>query len=130
MAPPGINDQQVTSRCVVQAGVVAALVATTLLASSSTAQDPPRDQAHRYRYLYRIAQAQRELASGRMERAEQVLEACPETLRHWEWRYLKQLCRPRARRVVTVSCYDSALRLRTRFGWHGPRQVLARNARE
>ena len=43
-------------------------------------------------YYHRIALAQREWQSRQAGRAEELLDACDEPLRHWEWRYLKRLC--------------------------------------
>jgi WD40 repeat protein/serine/threonine protein kinase len=42
-------------------------------------------------YFTDIALAERELASNNPGRAEELLDACPEPLRDWEWRYLKRL---------------------------------------
>src|SRR5262249_6500811 len=41
-------------------------------------------------YLQRIALAGRELAAGNVGRAEELLDACPEHLRGWEWHFLKR----------------------------------------
>jgi WD40 repeat protein/tRNA A-37 threonylcarbamoyl transferase component Bud32 len=49
-------------------------------------------EADRNLYSYRIGRAQREWVANHVARAEQVLDACPPALRHWEWRYLKQVC--------------------------------------
>jgi WD40 repeat protein len=43
-------------------------------------------------YYHRIALAERELAANNLNRATQVLDACPESLRGWEWYCLKRLC--------------------------------------
>src|SRR5262249_28988756 len=45
-------------------------------------------------YGKRIAVGAHFLAAGYRERAEEVLDLCPQWLRHWEWRYLKRLCQP------------------------------------
>jgi WD40 repeat protein/serine/threonine protein kinase len=42
-------------------------------------------------YFTDIALAERELATNNTGRAEELLDACPEALRDWEWRYLKRL---------------------------------------
>jgi eukaryotic-like serine/threonine-protein kinase len=42
-------------------------------------------------YFNRIALAERYWSSNNVGRAEQVLEFCPPSLRHWEWHYLKRL---------------------------------------
>jgi WD40 repeat protein len=42
-------------------------------------------------YSQRIALAQREWDGNNLGRMEQLLDACPEDLRDWEWRYLKRL---------------------------------------
>ncbi|HEY7313710.1 MAG TPA: protein kinase [Gemmataceae bacterium] len=41
-------------------------------------------------YLQRIALAERELATGNVGRAEELLDECPEHLRGWEWHFLKR----------------------------------------
>lgn len=41
-------------------------------------------------YFQRIALAEDEHRGGRIARAEQVLDACPDDLRGWEWRFLKR----------------------------------------
>jgi eukaryotic-like serine/threonine-protein kinase len=43
-------------------------------------------------YFTHIALAERELATHNRGRAEELLDECPERLRHWEWHYLKRLC--------------------------------------
>ncbi len=43
--------------------------------------------------LHRITLADRELSSDNLARTLKLLEACPEDLREWEWRYLMRLCR-------------------------------------
>src|SRR5262249_39167110 len=43
-------------------------------------------------YFLQIALAERELLTAHVSRAEELLEACPAPLRHWEWNYLKRLC--------------------------------------
>jgi WD40 repeat protein len=45
----------------------------------------------------RIAQAGREWDAGRLDRAAEILDECPPARRHWEWRYLRDLCRGPAR---------------------------------
>ena len=42
-------------------------------------------------YFQSIALAEREWSVGNMRRADQVLNACPEEIRGWEWHYLKRL---------------------------------------
>jgi WD40 repeat protein/serine/threonine protein kinase len=42
-------------------------------------------------YFQRIALAEREGSANNLSRMEQLLDACPEDLRDWEWRYLKRL---------------------------------------
>jgi WD40 repeat protein len=43
--------------------------------------------------FHRITLADRELSSDNLARTLKLLEACPEDLREWEWRYLMRLCR-------------------------------------
>jgi WD40 repeat protein/serine/threonine protein kinase len=42
-------------------------------------------------YFERIALAEREWGANNLGRMEQLLDACPDDLRGWEWRYLKRL---------------------------------------
>jgi eukaryotic-like serine/threonine-protein kinase len=42
-------------------------------------------------YVRNIALAERELATGDIGRAEELLDECPDHLRGWEWHYLKRL---------------------------------------
>jgi WD40 repeat protein/serine/threonine protein kinase len=50
-----------------------------------------KDRLERSLYFTHIALAERELATNNTGRAEELLDACPEALRDWEWRYLKRL---------------------------------------
>ena len=43
-------------------------------------------------YNHRVARAERELATGNVGLAEDLLKACPPDLRGWEWHYLNRLC--------------------------------------
>jgi WD40 repeat protein len=49
--------------------------------------------AERSLYFRRIAQAHSEWQAFRTGRAQQLLDECPESMRDWEWSYLKNLCR-------------------------------------
>ncbi|MCA9212338.1 MAG: protein kinase [Planctomycetales bacterium] len=51
-----------------------------------------KDRAIADLYATTIALAYQEWLSDNVERAEQLLNECPEEFRHWEWRYLKSLC--------------------------------------
>jgi WD40 repeat protein/tRNA A-37 threonylcarbamoyl transferase component Bud32 len=44
-------------------------------------------------YFQRIALAHRELSADNLGRALALLDQCPESLRQWEWYYLKRICR-------------------------------------
>jgi hypothetical protein len=43
-------------------------------------------------YIQRVNLADREAQAGNTDRAEVLLNLCPEALRHWEWYYLKRRC--------------------------------------
>src|SRR5262249_2350977 len=43
-------------------------------------------------YFYGVALADREWGLNNADRAEQILDDCPEEPRGWEWHYLKRLC--------------------------------------
>jgi WD40 repeat protein len=55
--------------------------------------DLARAAAERSLYFHRIAQAHAEWQQYRIDRAEQLLDECPPSMRDWEWSYLKNLCR-------------------------------------
>jgi WD40 repeat protein/serine/threonine protein kinase len=54
--------------------------------------DQALDQERLALYDYRIHLAERELGLSHVDKAEQLLDECPGTLRHWEWHYLKGQC--------------------------------------
>ena len=57
-------------------------------------------QKERYTsYLRGVSLADRELLANHGERAEQLLDECPEDLRSWEWYYLKHKCHLELRRL-------------------------------
>src|SRR5262249_4970362 len=43
-------------------------------------------------YVSRINRAHGEWSANNVAEAEQLLDACPEALRGWEWHYVKRLC--------------------------------------
>jgi WD40 repeat protein len=43
-------------------------------------------------YFNRVHLAHREWLAGNVGRAAELLDECPEELRHWEWRYVRRLC--------------------------------------
>src|SRR5262249_51043844 len=49
-----------------------------------------KEDLERTSYIQRIALAGRDLAAGNVGRAEELLDACPEPLRGWEWHFLKR----------------------------------------
>src|SRR5262249_12839209 len=49
-----------------------------------------RDRVVTSLYFTHIALAEQELSVANVGRAEELLEACPEPLRNWEWHYLKR----------------------------------------
>lgn len=51
------------------------------------------------RYYEQIRNAQAAIKEGELDRADAVLEACDEDLRHWEWRYLKRAAHPELYRI-------------------------------
>jgi WD40 repeat protein len=63
-------------------------------------------------YFNQIALAQRERESGNVVRAQQILDQCPEGLRHWEWRFLNRLCRAD---LITLPGQPVALRPYERY---------------
>jgi WD40 repeat protein/tRNA A-37 threonylcarbamoyl transferase component Bud32 len=49
-------------------------------------------QAEMTLYVNRILRAHHEWQDNDVARADQLLDECPQHLRHWEWHYLKRLC--------------------------------------
>src|SRR5206468_11810833 len=43
-------------------------------------------------YVSRVNRAHGEWSANNVAEAEQLLDACPEALRGWEWHYVKRLC--------------------------------------
>jgi WD40 repeat protein/serine/threonine protein kinase len=79
-------------------------------------------------YLNYIALASGEWLANNVDRAEQLLDRCPEPLRHWEWHYLKRLCHlelhtwpgaggfgvafsPDGKRLASASVHDQSVKL-------------------
>jgi WD40 repeat protein len=56
-------------------------------------------------YAQRIALADREWLSGRVDRSEQLLSDCPPSRRGWEWRYLRRLCHQEEASFATGSSF-------------------------
>src|SRR5262249_27029564 len=51
-------------------------------------------------YYLKTALAHNEYRANNVTRASQLLDECPEDLRHWEWNYLKRLCHSESRTVT------------------------------
>jgi WD40 repeat protein len=51
-----------------------------------------REHADQHLYVRRVHLAERERSASRFGRANQILDECPVSRRHWEWHYLKGLC--------------------------------------
>jgi len=49
-------------------------------------------------YANRIALARTHLREGHVDRAQELLDECPEDLRGWEWNYLQRQCQPQLQR--------------------------------
>jgi WD40 repeat protein/serine/threonine protein kinase len=71
--------------------VLGLAVATTLVWRANRALIRALQDEHYASYLQRIALAERESASNNVRRAEELLAECPQTMRGWEWHYLKRL---------------------------------------
>lgn len=70
-------------------------------------------------YFHRITLADRELQSNRLTMAEQYLNDCPPSLRHWEWHYLKRRCHTE---LLTHHGHDGPLRS---VAWSPDGQLIA-----
>jgi eukaryotic-like serine/threonine-protein kinase len=70
---------------------VGVLVSAVLVLQEEKKQtQEAKEDLERTAYIQRIALAGRELAAGNVGRAEELLDACPEHLRGWEWHFLKR----------------------------------------
>lgn len=81
----------------------AALAAPTPLSAEEPGQEatvPATDRDRIVQYAYLVALAKREWEAGTLDRAQEILEECPTSLRNWEWRYLKWLCGNCALRIA------------------------------
>jgi hypothetical protein len=82
------------------AALLAAVVAVTGLGVAGVAWQWHRAEARRERaeadlYARNIGLAYREWQAGYVDRAGELLAACPPSRRHWEWHYLIHLCQGR-----------------------------------
>ena len=68
--------------------------ARTEAEASGRAAIESRDRAEAGLYVNRINLAQQYWQNGNVGQSDRILDACPEPLRRWEWRYLKRLDHP------------------------------------
>lgn len=54
-------------------------------------------------YYHRVALARQEWRDANLRRARELLDACPQEFRRWEWRYLDGLCRSDARTLPELN---------------------------
>jgi WD40 repeat protein/serine/threonine protein kinase len=99
------------------AGLIATVVAVTVVAfvvvswELGLTEDARRrtvaalDDREKQLYFNHVSLAEREWRTNHVARVEDLLERCPEALRHWEWRYLHHLCRHGA--ALTLAGRDS-----------------------
>ncbi len=67
-----------------------------------------RQRAEREAYASQIGLAYQKWLSGEVAYAENILDACPRDLRHWEWAHLKHLCHLA---LKTIHTFDSPSQL-------------------
>jgi WD40 repeat protein/predicted Ser/Thr protein kinase len=84
------------------AGLIAAMLVITSFGFAGVTWQWRRAEEHRQRleagsYFDHIELAADALAANRIDRAERLLNECPEPLRGWEWYCLRHLCRRKAR---------------------------------
>jgi WD40 repeat protein/serine/threonine protein kinase len=70
--------------------VVGVVVSAVLIWEAKGDVQQALDRERHTAYFQRIALAERELATNRAARAEELLNQCPNELRGWEWRLLKR----------------------------------------
>jgi WD40 repeat protein len=83
----------------------------TLLADAVTAKlaaEKARHEANNNLYLYRIALADRDLTSGNLAAANDILQECPKHERHWEWHLLDRKARGDSV-ATTIEAHDLAV---------------------
>jgi WD40 repeat protein/serine/threonine protein kinase len=80
-----------TAAVVALAVLLTAAVSGVLIWQANQDLHQALDRERLTAYLQRIALAEREWAANNLSRMEQLLDACPQDLRGWEWRYLKRL---------------------------------------
>jgi WD40 repeat protein/serine/threonine protein kinase len=74
------------------AGTAALILASAgMLAVSNVRVSKALERERRNSYGERISLANREWTANNLSRMEELLDECPDDLRGWEWRYLKQL---------------------------------------
>jgi WD40 repeat protein len=61
---------------------------------ASRAESAQRRKVESLLYFNRVALAHHYWLASNVGRAEAILDEAPQAQRHWEWRYLKRLCRP------------------------------------
>ena len=91
------NTAALATACVVGLAVLLAVAtlatSTVMIASALGAEKSAKEDLRRDSYFHRIALAHRELSVNNLHGALELLNACPEDLRDWEWHYLVRLCR-------------------------------------
>jgi WD40 repeat protein/tRNA A-37 threonylcarbamoyl transferase component Bud32 len=73
-------------------GVAVGFIYHSQLRGAYDAAEAQRQRAEQNGYFSRIVLAEREWSACNVGRAEELLDDCPEELRHWEWHYLKRRC--------------------------------------
>jgi WD40 repeat protein/serine/threonine protein kinase len=80
-------------KTMVRAAVVVLVLAMAALAVSAVLIWRANQELLRTLYYQYIALAERECATNDMNKADQLLAACPTEMRGWEWHYLRRLAR-------------------------------------
>jgi len=101
----------VTTVALVAIALILGVLASTAMAyKADRARTTAEDQSEEYRrllYAHRIALADASWQDGNAERAEELLEACPNDLRSWEWNRLNDIC---DQSIVTIGGAGQTIR--------------------
>jgi WD40 repeat protein len=84
-------------------GLGVALACQSRLQAAYAATEAALDRERTFKYQNSIITAERELNDNNPQRAEELLDECPEGQRDWEWNYLKRQCHAD---LMTIYCHQ------------------------
>jgi WD40 repeat protein/serine/threonine protein kinase len=84
-------------------GLGVALAYQSRLQAAYTETEAALARERTFKYQNSIIAAERELNDNKPQRAEELLDECPEGRRDWEWNYLKRQCHAE---LMTIECHQ------------------------